>query len=142
MVTSNYQLALFPKYFMCFLPHSVRKPVKSTEQLQMEEIRRLQLEAKKKLRSSRRSFMRLAKGGSKPVKVVKGSKPPTEVKEFSFSRAAGGEKSSGSAQQGEVVHPSNFASTLRTRHASEDCSHIGMVCVLGGRGFLGKGSPL
>ena len=106
---------------------SVKKAVKSTEQLQMEEIKRLQLEAKKKLKSSRRSYMRLAKG-AKPIKVIKGSKPPTEVKEFSFCRpAAGGDKSGpaggGGAglQNGMVVHPSNFASTLRSRHASDDC---------------------
>ncbi len=100
--------------------------MKSTEQIQMEEIKRLQLEAKKKLRSSRRSFMRLAKG-AKPVKVVKGSKPPTEVKEFRFSRPAAGEGRSASSAQSDLVHPSNFASTLRTRHASDNFDSSSMV---------------
>lgn len=62
-----------------------RKPVKSTEQRQIDEIKRMQLDAKKKLKDSRRSFQRLIKG-PKPIKAIKGSKPPTEIKEFHFSK--------------------------------------------------------
>lgn len=98
---------------------SSRKAIKSTEQLQMEEIKRLQLEAKQRLKNSRRSFQRLAKG-SKPIKAVKGSKRPTRIKPFHFSKVADN-KSRGNAmgsQSGEV-HPSDFAKTLRSRHPSD-----------------------
>lgn len=92
----------------------------STEELQMAEIKRLQLEAKNKLKQSRRSFQRLAKS-SRPMKVVKGSKPPTETKEFSFSKATTGTPHAGGGAGGvEPLHPSNFASILRSRHPSDN----------------------
>lgn len=92
--------------------------MKSTEQLQMEEIKRLQLEAKKRLKTSRRSFHRLAKG-SQALKAVKGSKRPTQIKEFHFSKVV--DKSRAGAvgsQSGDG--PIDFAKTLRSRHPSDN----------------------
>ena len=92
-----------------------KKAIKSTEQLQMEEIGRLRLEAKKRLKSSRRSFQRLTKG-SKPIRAVKGSKRPTQIKEFHFSKVV---DRSHVMPQREAIHPESFAKTLRSRHPSD-----------------------
>ena len=97
--------------------------VKTTEERQLEEIDRLRKETKKKLRRSQQSFHHLAKIQG-PMRAIKGSKPPTETKEFNFSKLASGEKHScGSTgvRAGEVVHPSNFASTLRSKNVTDSC---------------------
>lgn len=101
-----------------FFVYSVRKAIKSTEQRQMEEIKRLQLEAKKKLKTSRRSFHRLAKG-SQPIKAVKGSKRPTQIKEFHFSVVADKNRAGAMGSQ-SGNEPIDFAKTLRSRHPSDN----------------------
>lgn len=89
--------------------------MKSTEQRQMEEIKRLQLEAKKRLKASRRSFHRLAKN-SQQIKAVKGSKRPTQIKEFHFSKAMDRRH----AAMGSGDGPIDFAKTLRSVQQSEN----------------------
>ncbi len=102
------------------------KQCKSTEDLQLEEIKRLQVEAKRKLRRSRQSFHRLAKV-SGPMKTVKGSKPPTETKEFNFSKMTLG--SSGRNLSDNSI-PRSFADTLRSGNdtsCSYDTSMVSMI---------------
>ena len=91
---------------------------KTTEQLQMEEIQRLQKEAKKKLRESRKSFRKLAKS-SGPV-AVKYSKKPTEAHEFNF-KTKGRERTKICGQQHPAaVHPNQFPMTLRSSTKGEN----------------------
>lgn len=84
----------------------------------MEEIQRLQKEAKKKLRESRKSFRKLAKS-SGPV-AVKYSKKPTEAHEFNF-KTKGRERTKIRGQQHPAaVHPNQFPMTLRSSTKGEN----------------------
>ncbi len=59
---------------------------KTHEELQLEEMKRLQTLTRKRLRASRRSFVRLSKT-SGPVQV-KGKLPTTETVEFHFHQTS------------------------------------------------------
>ena len=103
--------------------------LKTTEELQMEEIQRLRKEAKRKLRQSRKSFRKLAKS-SGPI-AVKYSKKTTETLEFQF-KTTGRDRTKVSEQQySATVHPSQFAMMLRSTSKAENfhpnvvsCIHI------------------
>ena len=79
-------LALNCFYILCTLHREVKlsgpQSKKTYEELQLEEVKRLQNETRKKLRASRRSFANLSKT-SAPVRV-KGTMPTTEPVEFHF----------------------------------------------------------
>ena len=91
--------------------------IKTTEELQMEEMQRLRKEAKRRLRQSRKSFRKLAKS-SGPI-AVKYSKKTTETLEFRF-KTAGRERMKVSGQHPAVVHPTQFAMTLRSSSKAEN----------------------
>lgn len=77
----------------------------------MEEIQRLQKEAKKKLKRSRRSFRKLAKT-SAPA-PVKYSKPTTEAVGFNFHTESR-ERGRSLAKPVEGINPVKFPMTLRS----------------------------
>ena len=81
---------------------------KSTEELELEKIKELRKEARKKMKLSRRSFMNLSKT-FEPVQI-KNSRPPTETKEFKFSK----EKPRASSQEEDSINPAKFPMTLRS----------------------------
>ena len=118
-------------------PHQ-DKPKKTTEELQLEEVKRLQKEAKKTLQQSRRSFQHLVKTTG-PV-VVKGSKPTTQAVEFNFHTKDRDRSRPGSATKTqEGVNPTNFPQTLRNFNSTDNfnpnfvsCLHSVCVCVVEG----------
>lgn len=90
-------------------PSGEGREAKTTEELQMEEIKRLQMETRKRLRQNRRSFRKLATS-SGPI-AVKGSKPTTRTKEFKFYSKMKEHHVSGKSS---AVNVTNFPSTLRS----------------------------
>lgn len=81
----------------------------------MEEIKRLQMETRKRLRQNRRSFRKLA-NSSGPI-AVKGSKPTTQAKEFHF-HATKKEQHAVSIKS-ECVNVTNFPATLRSSNNAD-----------------------
>ena len=90
--------------------------VKTKEEMEAEEIEKMQEEARKKLRQNRRSFRRLAKS-SKP-QPVKYSKPMTEAVGFNFRTDKRCQRRSAASRGPQPnlsgSHPSNFPMTLRS----------------------------
>ena len=99
-------------------PKQQPHPKKTTEELELEEVKRLQKEAKKVLQQSRRSFQLLGKAHG-PV-VVKGSKPTTQAKEFNFHTKDRERSRPGSASKKEGVNPTNFPQTLRNFSSADN----------------------
>ena len=85
----------------------------------------MQREAKRKLRRSKRSFHKLAKV-SGPMRAIKGSKPPTETKEFNFKTTNGRKSRNNSSRSCGVrdVHPSNFANSLRSLDVADNITMV------------------
>ena len=108
-------------------PKQSQPPKKTTEELELEEVKRLQKEAKKALQQSRRSFQRLGKS-SGPV-VVKGSKPTTQAKEFNFHTKDRERSRPGSATKKEGVNTTNFPQTLRNFNSTDNYNPNFVSCV-------------
>ncbi len=105
-----------------------KHPQKTTEELELEEVKRLQKEAKKVLQQSRRSFQRLGKS-SGPV-VVKGSRPTTQAMEFNFHTKDRERSKPGSASKKGAINPTNFPQTLRNFNNTDNYNpNFVSVCV-------------
>ena len=90
-------------------PKLPQPPKKTTEELELEEIRQLQKEAKKALEQSRGSFQCQGKSSS-PI-VVMGSRPTPQAMEFNFHPKDCGRSRPGSATKKEGVSSTNFPLT-------------------------------
>ena len=91
---------------------------KTREQLDAEEMEKMQEESRKKLREYRKSFHRLANSTKKP-KTMKYSKPTTESVGFKFKteeRFRGRQKTAAGCRppHASESHPNNFPMTLRS----------------------------
>lgn len=98
---------------------------RTREELEAEEIEKMQAESRKKLREHRKTFHRLADSGKKPAKVMKHSKPTTESVGFKFrterrvrqrrsAAAASSSRPPPPPPQSSRSHASNFPMTLRS----------------------------
>ena len=111
-----------PRRYLTKKEGQVKRP---REELEAEEVEKMQAESRKKLREHRKTFHRLADSGKKPAKSVKHSKPTTESVGFKFRTetrvrrrrsaavATGGSSRPPLPQYG-VSHASQFPMTLRS----------------------------
>jgi hypothetical protein len=116
-----------PEHMKRYLAKKEGQVKRTREELEAEEIEKMQAESRKKLREHRKTFHHLADSGKKPAKMVKHSKPTTESVGFKFrtesrvrkrrSVAAGWSRPPVAQSGGS--HASNFPMTLRSANTSE-----------------------
>ena len=99
--------------------------VRTRDQVEAEEMEKMQEETRKKLRQNRKSFRRLAISSKRPT-AVKFTKPTTDAIGFKFRTDRRCRKRAASASRPKMKphssgsHPSNFPMTLRSDSTNEE----------------------
>ena len=110
---------VFPGGGRRYLARKQGQVKRTREELEAQEMEKMQTESRKKLREHRKTFHQLTTSGKKPPKMVKTSRPTTESVGFKFrtERRCRQRRSAAAAYrppQPSGSHTSSFPMTLRS----------------------------